>query len=69
MVSAEDNGWEAEDNLFYIEVQYMFTLDLICIHYLCFRNPPNYDMGYRIFTVPTQHLNACVYTRLPLFIL
>ena len=44
--------------LLYIEVQYMFTL--ICIRYLCFHNPPNHDMDYRIFNVPILSFNACV---------
>ena len=46
VVSVEDNGREAEDvsqalsyfpgdQLLYIEVQYMVTLDLICMQYLC----------------------------------
>ena len=37
------------DQLLCIGVQYMFTLDLTCMQYLCVHNPPNYDTDYRIF--------------------
>ena len=43
------------------EVQFMFTL--ICLWYFC--NPPNYDMDYRIFNVPTWSFNTYVYTHVP----
>ena len=29
---------------------------------VCFRIPPNYDMDYRIFNVPTWSSIACIYT-------
>ena len=31
--------------------------------FVCFRDLPNYNIDYRIFNMPTQSFNACVYTR------
>ena len=41
----------------------MFTLDLICMQYVCFHNPPNYDSTtYRVFNV-LHNLLMTVYTQ------
>ena len=36
--------------------------------FVCFRNPPNYDMDHRVFNVPTRSFNACIYTRVCLYL-
>ena len=49
---------------------------VVCVHarsnmrvvFLCFCNPPKYDRDYRIFNVPTRSFNACVYTRVCLYL-
>ena len=46
------------------EVQYMFTLDLMCMQYLCFSiiHQAACDMDFRIFNVPTQSfMHACTH--------
>ena len=35
---------------------------------VCFRSPPNYDMDYRIFNMPTQSFSACIYMRVCLYL-
>ena len=37
-------------------------LQFLYLVFVCFHNPPNYDMDYRVFNVPIQSFNACIYT-------
>ena len=46
----------------YISTVYIHTLFNMHAASVCFCNPPNYDMDYRIFNVPTWSFNVCIHT-------
>ena len=61
----------SDEQLLYLDVQCMFTLDLICMQYLCVSVIHQTVMDYRIFNVPTRsymfvvidsvRLNGCLF--------
>ena len=51
----------------YISTVYVNTRPNMHAVSVCFRNPSNYDTDHRIFHVPTQSFNACIYTSVCLY--